>query len=411
MKQAAGNVQTIAATMELARAARNRNAWEEVARLVAALPHPLDAPSVPLADEVAFALSRLARYDEAETLFLAVWNAAPGRHRTAAALAYVHYSASLDLTSARGRGSGPRTQERGSESPRERHRRGFRKWIAVALELGQGDIKDLYRLGIFESQVESFHDKAALKAFLAAIERFEKMSAAERERRHDYRKYYLRALYAGGRSSLRLGQARLARKLAFECIRADPEHRFVEGVHKFTLAGKVCHATRELDAADRALRLALDAPGPRQRDYVYGLLAEVAETRGDLEAAVAWIVGHVPPGRRASPLWRQLGDLERARGRLEAAEAAYQAALMRDRTGRHLTFQRLAALLRARDDLRGAERFYRQALEFRRKKYQSEDLQTVQGLAEVLELRGRKDEARSLRDKADKLIRLQGRAR
>jgi tetratricopeptide (TPR) repeat protein len=334
---------------------------------------------------------------------------APGRHRTAAALAYVHYSASLDLTSARGRGAGPKRAAEERETPRERHRRGFRKWIATALELGSGDIKDLYRLGIFEAQVESFHDKAALKAFLAAIERFQAMSEAERERRHDYRKYYLRALYAAGRSALRLGQARLARKLAFECIRADPQHRFVEGVHKFTLAGKVCHATRELDAADRALRLALDAPGPRQRDYVYGLLAEVAETRGELDAAVAWIADRVPPGRRSSPLWRQLGDLERRRGQLDAAESAYQAALMRDRAGRHLTFQRLATLYRAREDLRGAERCFRQALEFRRKKYQSEDIQAVQGLAEVLELRGRKDEARALRDKAERLVRLQGR--
>ena len=65
---------------------------------------------------------------------------------------------------------------------------------------------------MFHAQIESCKDVPALRAFLGAVERYQALSATERERRHDLRKYYVRSLYAGARSALRLGPHPLARQ-------------------------------------------------------------------------------------------------------------------------------------------------------------------------------------------------------
>jgi tetratricopeptide (TPR) repeat protein len=268
--------------------------------------------------------------------------------------------------------------------------------MGEALREAPGSIKDLYRLGVFEAQLESRHDKVALRVFLRALEAHRLLEPAERERRHDLRKYVARCLYAAARSALRLGQVALARRLSFACVRDDEGRDHVEPVHKLGLAAKVCLVGGELDLAERAARKALDSRGPPRRDHLFGLLAEIAAKRGDLDGALGWIDGHVRPERRTPALWRQVGDIREARGELDRAEAAWRTSLSRDRAGKHLTLVRIARLERGRGRLREAERACHDALEFRRRKYLSEDPAALEVLGEILAARGKLDEAKAV---------------
>lgn len=380
--------------------------WEQLAALEARLPPELDGPALELADGVAFGLGRLGRADRAAALYERAWQAAPS-YRRASGLAYVHYAAAMEIATGRTRkptGKGRRgthnrdTEDAGSRRARlEAHRKGFRRWIEQALRLHPSSIKDLYRLGIFEAQVENQHDAVALRAFLRALDVYRAMSPDERQRAHQLRKYVSRTLYAAGRSAQRLRRVPLARRLSFDCIRSDGDGAYVARVHQLGLAGRVCLAGRELEHAERAFRLALDADGPPRRDYLYGYLAEVEQARGDLAAGCRWIEANTRPERRAASLWRKLGELRLAAGELEAAVVALEAALRADRGGKHLTLTLLGQAHEGRGELKRAERAYRDADAFRRRRYLSPHLPALHGLAGVLERRGRAEEAGRVR--------------
>lgn len=364
------------ATLQVVREAFARNDWRAAAAQASKLPPQLEGEWIEVADGAAFALGQLHRHAEAITLLERVWAIAPSA-RCAGSLAYVHYAASMELGVPQRRRDERRearaAEPTAPELDRETLRKGFRCWIAEALRREPGSPKHLYRLGVFEAQIESRHDKVALRAFLSAIEGYRALDAATRARRHDLAKYHARALYAGARSALRLGQVRLARRLAFDCIRADQGRDHVEPLFKLGLAAKICVAAGEHDAAERAVRLALDADGPRRRDHLHALMATVLAARGEPVAALAWLDQHVRPEQRRSPLWRKVGDLRRATGDLTGAEHAYQTALQRDRMGRHLTFARLAELAEQRGAIGQARHLYERALEFRRRQYSSDD--------------------------------------
>ncbi|MCU0692418.1 MAG: hypothetical protein MUF54_13540 [Polyangiaceae bacterium] len=259
-------------------------AWEQLAAIGAEMPMPLQGVWLEVADAVAFAFGQLREWKVAIGLLEHAYEVAP-TWRRASSLAYQYYDASLALCAPRG----PQP-----EQDKDALRQGFRRWIGEALRLRPDSIKDLYRLGVFEAQVESRHDKPALRAFLHAIELYRALPDPVRERRGDLRKASTRALYAAGRSALRLRKVGLARKLAFACIREDDGVDHVDPVHKFHLAARVCLENGELDPAERAARLALDAKGPPRRDYLFGLLSDIALRRPDPAAACAWIERNVP---------------------------------------------------------------------------------------------------------------------
>lgn len=358
------------------------NEWEDLAALGNDLPMPLDGKWLEVADAVAFAFGKLRQWKVAIGLLQHAFEIEP-TWRRASSLAYVYYDASLALVAPRG----PKPDE-----DKETLRNGFRRWIGEALRFRPDSIKDLYRLGVFEAQVESRHDRPALRAFLRAIELFREMPAAERERRGDLRKTCTKALYAAARSAMRLRETRLARKLIFACIREDEGVDHVDPVHKLHLASRVCLANRELDHAERAARLALDAKGPPHRDYLFGLLSDIALENGDPRSACTWIEDHVPEHRRQAPLWRKLGDARRNAGDRDGACRAWESALMRDRCGRHLTLVRLGRAHLEAGALGKAEDAFRKAAQFRASRYMREDEEALKGLLQVLEARGKVEE-------------------
>lgn len=386
---------------ETARALMARAAWDDLGALGARLPPTLDRAWLSLADSVSFALGQLHRTDEAAALLERAWAVEP-THRRASSLAWLYYSALMRSKRP------PRDGEPRERRDREADRAAFGRWMKEALSRDPHSIKDLYRLGIYESQIESRRDVAALRAFLRAVRAYRALPPEVRERRHDLRKPYLRALYGAARSALRLGRPRDARGFIYACIREDRGTDHVEPVHKLFLAGKACLELKRWDEAERAFRLALDAKGPPVRDFVFGGLARLELLRGRLDDAGAWIEGRVPAHRRSAVLWRLLGDVHARAGRVEEARAAWNAALLKDRSGRHLTLVRLGQLDLAAGRLREAERQFEKALEFRRRQYVSEDPAALRGLLRVAEARGDAARVREVRERLDALDRGRG---
>lgn len=363
--------------------AKKAHDWTAIAALREHIPNELDPPSARAADEVAFALGQLDRHREAIALFARTYAFEP-TWRRASALAFQHYDGAMLREAPEG--VSPLTLDEARE--------GFRLWIERALEHRPSSIKDLYRLGVFEAQIESRHDKPALRAFLAAVAAYRELP--ERARTGELTKAYVKSLYAGARSALRLGNGPLARRLAFACVRADAETDFLAPMHRLDIAGRACVATGELEHAERAFRRALDAKGPPRRMHLYGRLADVAARRGDLDEARRWIEAHTRPEQRPAYLWRQLGDLQHRAGALEDALASWNASLLKDRAGKHLTWTRIADLHSERGELARAERTYRKALDFARRRWSKDHAPAMQGLAEVLRRRGKVELAERL---------------
>lgn len=388
-----GHPQDDAAQLEPAQASRlaeelrRASQWRELAALVRSLPKPVTPPWVETAEAVAFALSQEDDFATARAILTDVMKLAPS-HRCASSLAYLCYAELMDR----------RTHDREARAAAatQELKRQFRGWMGEALRLRPDSIRDLYRLGVFEAQLESRHDRVALKAFAKAISSYRALPQAERDRRHWERKPYIKALYAGARSALRLRRLTDARRLSFDCLREDRDSQYVAQLHKLYLAGRVCARLGEHDHAERAYRAALAADGPRERDFIYSALAELELARNAPERAIAWIDHNVRVERRKSYSWRLLGDAEAERGRWEIAVERYRAALRRDRSGRHLTLYRLGCSLEQLGRNQEAERAFEDARAFKRKVYMSEDEPSLRGAARVAHAMGHEDRAAAL---------------
>ena len=375
------------------------NDWESITSFTETIPRPLTPEWIRVADAVAFALGQLDETDRAAALEGAAFGLAPTRRR-AGCLAYLYYDALLGRKSNRGKDT------RDGEADRI----AFRQWISEALRLEPGSIKDLYRLGVYEAQVEQRHDRAALRAFLSAIASWRDLPPNVRAHRGDLHKYFVKTLYAGARSALRLVELGWARQLIFECLRENEKRAHVAPLHALFLAGKVCFALARIDDAkttdhrvdwashaERAFRKALDADGPPRRDFIFTALANLALWRGLHDDAERWIEDHLPPHRRRPHEWRLTAEVRRAQGRPQEALLALQNSLKKDRLGRHLSLTTMGEIQLELGKAKEAERSFRKAQDFRRKKYLSDHRAALSGLVEALETRHRSEEADKVR--------------
>ncbi|MBI4517324.1 MAG: tetratricopeptide repeat protein [Deltaproteobacteria bacterium] len=366
-----------------AAALKQRHDWDALAALAAELPPHWGAEWLRAADEVAFAEGQRGRFVAARDLLVRAFEREPS-HRRASALAYVHYAALLAHNIRK-----PRLDEP------EPWRKGFERWITEALRLRPDSIVDRYRLGVYYASILTQKDTLALRAFCEAIALFERLPAAARTPRHRLATPYVRALYGAARSAYRLGRLDQARRWIFRCIRFDHERHHQKPVFKLFLAAKVLVAQEQLADAERALRLAVDAPHDGDRDFVYALLAEIALRQNRIEDAAQWIVLNLPAHNRKPYIWRLLGDCEARGGRVDRALKLYKSALLKDRAGRHKTLLRVGRLAEQVGQLAEARRAYEQAAEFRRRRYLSEEVAALEALARVCEQQGDREAARA----------------
>lgn len=372
---------------------RRRNEWEPLAALAAELPAEWGSEWVAVADDAAFALGQLGRYAEARALLERAYALDP-QHRLASSLAYVHYAALLCHKIRK-----PRLDEP------EPWRKGFERWIAAALALRPDSLADRYRLAVYHASILTQKDIVALKAFRDVLRLFERLHEAERTPRSRHFKTYIRALYGAARSAYRLGRFAEARQYIFRCIRLDAERHHQEPVFKLFLAAKVLVAEGRLADAERGLRLALAAEHRGERDFVYALLAEIALRQRRPEDAAQWIELNVLPHRRKPYVWRLLGDCAVQQGQPRRALKLYKSALLKDHGGRHKTLLRVGRIHELGGNAGEARRAYRQAADFKRRRFLSEDADALEALAGLCERLG---DSAGARDAYVRLARLPG---
>lgn len=378
---------------ELAHRLKADRKWESLAALAGELPPDWGREWLPVADEAAFALGQLGRFDEARDLFLACYDHEPS-HRFASALAYVHYAALL-----RHKVRKPRLAEP------EPYRKAFERWVTEALRHKPDSLPDRYRLGVYHASIQTQKDVLALKAFRDVIRIFDRLPAEQRSAQNRHFKIYVRALYGAARSAYRLGRFVEARRSIFHCIRVDRERNHQKPVFKLFLAAKVLVAEGRLDDAERGLRLAAESPHNGERDFVFALLAEIALAQDRVDDAAAWIELHVLPHHRKPYVWRILGDCAVRHGQPRRAQKLYKSALLKDRGGRHKTLVRMGRIHELAGETAEARRAYEQAAEFKRRRYLSEDPEALEALAELCERAGDRDGAR---DAYTRMARLPG---
>jgi tetratricopeptide (TPR) repeat protein len=377
-----------------ARKLKASNEWEALVEMGDKLPDRLEDDWLAVADEVAFAYGHLGITEKAVELYARTFSVEP-TYRRASALAYVYYDA-LMQQNARGRREGPR---RDAESDRKE----FQRWIGEALRRRPGSVKDLYRMGVYEAQIQTRHDAPALRIFRRAINAYRSLDEVTRRSRHDLAKPFVRSLYGAARSAYRLGRFEEARHWIFTCIRQDEQTDYVAPLFKLYLAGKVCAELDMPNDAERAFRLALDAKGPPSRNFVFSALAKLAVRCGRLDDAETWIEKNIGPHRRSASDWRLLGDIARKKGDDKGALAAFENALKKDRAGRHLTLVRIGDLNLESGKHGKARRSYQKANKFRKRKYLSDDPAALEGLLRVAELRGDEEKAAELRRQIQEL--------
>ncbi len=368
---------------------KRSNEWQAIVDQKRFLPKSYDVDWIGIADEIAFALGQLGRYEEA----IALWERnyeLDACHRRASAAAYVFYVALLQAKTDR------KLRE---QRDRRADMDGFQHWIARALEHRPDSVKDLYRLGVFFAQIHNGKDRKALEAFRKAVSAYENLKPRLQER---FEKTYVQALYGAARSAFRLKRYRLAAQLIAQCLAADERSGYLAHQYKYGLAGKIAAASGHLEEAERAFLRALEHP-ERNHAYLFGELAKVRLAMGDPAGAARWIEENVPVHRRRSVLWRLLGDARFRQGRLQEAEAAFRNALHKDRAGRHLTLVLLGKVLLAQGRLKEARKAFKDANKFRKKHYVSEDLAALEGLLEVSLRQGNEELAAEYRARLDAL--------
>lgn len=350
-------------------ALRRDNRWDDIAAFATLVPADFGRDWIDAADEIAFALGQRSRYADARTLLVRAFTLDP-RHRFATALAYLHYAALLAHKIRK-----PRLDEP------EPWRQEFLRWIAEAIRLRPDSVVDRYRLGVFHASLQSAKDVPALARFREAIALFEARPAEHRgEQDRDFRNY-VKSLYGAARSAFRLGRLDEAQTCIFRCIRADRERNHVEPTFKLFLAARILFAGGRLADAERGLRLALETRHTGPRDFVFGLLAEIALADGRPDDAAQWIELNVLPHHRKPYLWRLLGDCAAARGDASRALKLYKSALLKDHGGRHKTLLRIGRLHQAAGRTAEARRAFEQANEFRRRRFLGDDPEAVAALA------------------------------
>lgn len=369
--------------VEAVRQWKSQGNWEEIAKFLPQIERPVQSAQAELASEVGFALTQLGRLDEARILYTELYEAAPS-HRIASGLAYIHYLALLQH----------KVRKPRLEDP-ESWRKGFERWIAEALRLEPQSIKDKYRLAVYHASILPQKDAVALRLFAEVVRLFECLPPDVRTEQHRNFKTYVMSLYGAARSAFRLKRYEEARRFIFRCIRVDKERNHQEPLFKLFLAGKILFALGQHADAERALRLALDAAGHREHDFVYALLAEIALAANRPNDAVAWIDSHIRPHHRKPYIWRLLGDAELARGDKRRALKLYKSSLLKDHAGRHLTLFKMGQIYESIREFGQAKHCYEQAADFRRRRYVTEYPEALQALAKLCEQQGDIEGARA----------------
>jgi tetratricopeptide (TPR) repeat protein len=289
--------------------------------------HGLD---VRVREKIAFALGHLGKFDEAIAELEVCVQREPDNFHIHNSLAYTAYDS---LYAAKNRDiflSGKIRADR----IRLAH-----EHFKAAQALRPDGITNFYRQGMLWKQIEGKADRA-LPLFQRAVASWDKLTAEEKQARHQERKNFVKSLYQvagcladGGRPQAALSELK-------RCIAEDEQSNHLSLVFKYFALGKVNYLLNRFTEARDALLFALRCPTDSSVDFVHELLARTWLGLGDARKALETVRAVPERKRRPYVRWTE-ADTLCALGRLGEARGILLQAQERDSRSRHKTLVRL----------------------------------------------------------------------
>mgnify|MGYP000925852696 CR=1 FL=1 len=337
------------------------NRWADAVELF----HPVEEKLPELADhghdlrvreKIAFALGHLGRHDDAIAELSACLRREPDNFFLHASLAYTAYDS---LWAAKNRQillSGKARAERITLAHRH---------FTAAQALRPDTVTNYYRQGRLYREIEG-KDQKSIPLFRQAVENWERLTAEDRERRHQERKNYIKALYQLAGALVAVGRPDAALGHLQRCLSEDDTSNHIALAFKYFALGKVQYHLNSYAEARDALLFAARCRHDGPLDFVFELLARVYLALGAVDKARE-ALGRVPEARRRPYVRWTEADVCCAAGQYEQALGVLAGCVSRDGFSRHKGLLRMARItyLLGRFDqcaahAEAARRFYRE---------------------------------------------------
>ena len=284
-------------------------------------------------EKVAFALGQLKRFDEAIAELEACIRREPENFHAHSSLAYTAYNS---LYAAKNREillSGHVRAERVKLAHRH---------FQAAQALRPDGVTCFYREGMLWRQIEG-KDERALPLFQRAVANWERLSGEEREKRHQERKNYVKALYQLAGTLAAAGRPQTALPILKRCLAEDDQSGHLSLVFKYFALGKVNYLLNRFGEARDALLFALRCKTEGPVDFVHEMLGRTLLGLGDAAKALEAVRAVPERHRRPYVRWTE-AEVLCALNRLPEAKQVLSRALERDSRSRHKTLIRLCKI-------------------------------------------------------------------
>lgn len=286
-------------------------------------------------EKVAFALGQVKRFDEAIACLQTCVEADPENFYTRSSLAYTAYNS---LYAAKNREI-MLTGGLRAERIRLAHEN-FEK----ACSIRPDEVTSFYRRGMLYKQIENKIEQSA-PLFEKAVTNWEQLSHEEREKRHQQKKNYVKALYQMASCRLEAGDPGQALSLIQRCLSEDETSGHLSLVFKYFALGKIHFNAGSFPEARDALLFAVKSgkAGQQPIDFVYELLARNYLAMAHPERALEFIQMVPEKARRPYVRWTE-ADAHCALAQYDKARQVLQKSLERDNRSRHKSLIKLARL-------------------------------------------------------------------
>ena len=340
-------------------------------------------------EKVAFALGQVKRFDEAIACLQTCVEANPENFYIRSSLAYTAYNS---LYAAKNREimlTGGLRAERIQLAHEN-----FEK----ACDIRPDEVTCFYRTGMLYKQIENKVEQAG-PMFEKAVHNWEQLSPEDREKRHQQRKNYVKALYQMASCRLEAGDHGRALALIQKCLSEDEKSGHLSLVFKYFALGKIHFNAGSFPEARDALLFAVKSgkAGRQPIDFVYELLARNYLAMEYPERALEFI--HMVPEKARRPYvrWTE-ADAHCALEQYNQARQVLQKSLERDNRSRHKSLIKLARLEYGLANFEQAGKRAEQADQFFREKWGNPCLDGLFWGAAAALRSGNKDRAIELAD-------------
>ncbi|MDY0361172.1 MAG: tetratricopeptide repeat protein [Desulforegulaceae bacterium] len=348
----------------------SQNKWVEIVELF----HPLNDKlpefansefEADLRSKISFALNQLKKFDEAIIELQTAVNLQPDRFMFHHSLAYTAYNS---LYSAKNR----EVFLRGNHK-KERIELA-RKHFQAAIALKPDTITNFYRMGMLVKEIEGKPDKS-INYFFSAVKNWENLSNEEKEKRHQEKKNYIKALYQLSSVLLKSGKTNEPLLYLNKCIEYDNETNYLMPQNKYFALGKIYFALADYEKAAKNLEVAMEHSSKKE-DFIIELLAKTYFFSDKAEKGLKTINILNPNYLKPYCRWTK-ADILCGLGKLEEAEQVLTDKIESDMRSRHKSLIKLSQLRYLRGDFSKALEFAVNAYKFSKETWNNDNAESI----------------------------------